>query len=420
MQTVGMRDGGALRIAMLSLHTSPLARLGSRDAGGMNVYVGSLSEQLARAGALVDVFTRRDSPEVAEVRRPFPGVRVAAVPAGPAEPVSRDHLHELLPEISDWIECFARSSGARYDVIHSHYWLSGLAAMELSRRWGAPWVHTSHTLAKIKELHRGPAQEHETELRLRSEDLVLRSADAVVVANEVERREVVREYGVDPARLHIVPCGVDACSFRPDATDAARERLGLAPHERIVLYVGRLEPLKGVDVLLRAASALRHRVPDLRVLIVGGSQDAEDPATAAELRRLRAIVGEEGIGEVVEFLGPMPHEWLPDLYRAADVCAVPSYYESCGLTALEALACGTPVVASRTGGLSVTVSDGVNGYLVRPGDHRELAARLGDVLRGDGLGDGHAAELGRARSWQRTAAATLEVYRRVLSPAGVC
>lgn len=403
---------------MLSVHTSPLAALGGRDTGGMNVYIRQLARELAGRGTTVDVYTRLSDPNIPLIQVDVPGFRVLNVPAGPAHPVSRDELHALLPEVVASINDKAQIESANYDVLHSHYWLSGIVAERLAELWRLPCAHMSHTLALLKDEHRGPHQEPESKLRRDGEDAVLRAADGVVASNEIERRELVDRYGLAPSRIHVAPCGVDLDLFKPGSWEEARQRTGRSSDERVLLYVGRIEPLKGLDTLLAAAALLRDRVSSLKLLIAGGSRTPDQP-TEQELARLRGIARALELEEVVEFLGPKSQTELPDLYRAADVCAVPSRYESFGMAALESLACGTPVVASRTGGLQSTIRDGRNGYLVTIGDEREFADRLASVTcqprLARRLGE-EAARTARRYSWQRVADANLGAYHNLLAP----
>lgn len=403
---------------MLSVHTSPLAALGGRDTGGMNVYIRQLARELAGRGTTVDVYTRLSDPNIPLIQVDVPGFRVLNVPAGPAHPVSRDELHALLPEVVASINDQAQIDSANYDVLHSHYWLSGIVAERLAELWRLPCAHMSHTLALLKDEHRGPHQEPESKLRRDGEDAVLRATDGVVASNEIERRELVDRYGLAPSRIHVAPCGVDLDLFKPGSREESRQRSGRSSDERVLLYVGRIEPLKGLDTLLAAAALLRDRVSSLKLLIAGGSRTPDQP-TEQELARLRGIARALELEGVVEFLGPKSQTELPDLYRAADVCAVPSRYESFGMAALESLACGTPVVASRTGGLQSTIRDGRNGYLVTIGDEREFADRLASVTcqprLARRLGE-EAARTARRYSWQRVADANLGAYHNLLAP----
>ncbi len=410
------------RVAMLTIHTSPLAALGGRDTGGMNVYIRQLATELARRGVSVDVFTRRSDPDTPTVQEEFPGFRTISLTAGPAAGVSREVLHNLVGEFAAAVESYRQSEGLVYDVIHSHYWLSGLVAEKLSPIWRIPWAHMSHTLALLKDAHRGPHQEPESLQRIQGEERVLLAADGVVASNEIERQELLHRYGLSPSRLHVAPCGVDLGIFNPGAPESrrqARSRLGIGGHEKVVLYVGRIEPLKGLETLFSAARILTRRVADLRVLVVGGAKSGSDTATENEVNRLQGVAIDLGVENLVEFLGPVPQTGLPDLYRVADVCTVPSRYESFGMVALESLACGTPVVASRTGGLQSTIRHDQNGYLASIGDERAFARYLERVLCQPALA-ARLSEEGIRRaarySWQRVAEANLGVYLNLLAP----
>ncbi|HEY8489457.1 MAG TPA: glycosyltransferase, partial [Dehalococcoidia bacterium] len=329
------------RIAFLSMHTSPLARLGGREAGGMNVYVRELARRLAAAGFPVDVFTRRTDPAQPETVALAPGARVVHVAAGPAEPLEKGALPPYAAAFAEGVAAWAEGHGLAYAAVHSHYWISGLAGRSLARRWDVPHVVMFHTLGEVK--NRARATEHEPNSRIRAEALLAAEADRIVCAHADERDLLARYYGADPARVAVAPLGVDLGRFRPLDRPAARRALGLPAGGRVVLFVGRIEPLKGIDVLLHAVARLEDR-EEVTTLVVGGDERSEP-----ELHHLRELARALEIAPRVRFEGPVEHERLPRYYNAADVCVVPSYYESFGLVAVEAMACGTPVVASRVG-----------------------------------------------------------------------
>jgi D-inositol-3-phosphate glycosyltransferase len=361
------------RVAMLSVHTSPLAQPGTGDGGGMNVYIRALGGALARAGVAVDVLTRAEHPEQPPVVHVEPGFRVLHVPAGPCAPVPLRELPDLVGAFTDAAHHVLDRAGT-YDVLHANYWVSGAVGHRLKHELELPLVATFHTLDRVKA-EVGLADD--VPLRPRVEAEVVRCADLVVASTHEEQDQLERHYGADPARIEIITPGVDHQVFSPGDRGAARRHEAL-PAGPIVLFVGRLQPLKGADLAVRALAELADRRATL--VIIGGPSG---PDGAAEVESLHALVADLGLEHRVRFVAPQPHDQLADYYRAADVCVVPSRTESFGLVALEAAACGTPVVAADVGGLRYLVDDGVTGYLVaerEPGAYAELIDR---VLRDD-------------------------------------
>ncbi|HEV8674394.1 MAG TPA: glycosyltransferase [Methylomirabilota bacterium] len=371
------------RVALLSVHTCPLAALGGKETGGMNVYVRELARELGRLGIEADVFTRSQDPTIPEVVPLGEGARVIHVPAGPPRPLPRGALLGHLDAFVEGVEHFRRRQGLDYALLHSHYWLSGLVALELRERWERPMVQMFHTLAALKNAVARSEADREPEARLAAEGQIVGAADRIVAANLVEQAHLVWQYGADASRVRVIPCGVDLQLFRPGAPAAARDRLGLRA-ERVLLYVGRLTPIKGLETLLRALAAAKANGlgrTDVRLVVVGGDKDERWDADRARLRRLADQVGVE---PWVEFRGPQPQDVLPHYYAAADLCLMPSLYESFGMVALEAMACGVPVIGSRVGGLAVTVQDGATGLLVPEGDVGALAEGIAGLLDDDG------------------------------------
>ncbi|MGB2695743.1 MAG: glycosyltransferase [Dehalococcoidia bacterium] len=405
------------RIAVLSYHTSPLAPLGGRETGGLNVYVRELARELAEGGHAVDVFTRRTDPDAPEVsfiggseREGVPAARVVHIDAGPTEPVEKEALPEHVEAFEQGVHDFARREDLTYDLLHSHYWLAGVAAEALKARWGVPHVAMFHTLGEVK--NRARVTEQEPEPRIAAERLIAQHADRIVVASRDEQQLLARHYGADANRVSVVPCGVNLDVFHPVERDDARRQLGLRDDDRILLFVGRIEPLKGVDILLGAAARLEE-MPDCFVLVVGG----DNSALGGEMAHLRSLASELGIAERVNFLGAVDHERLPLFYSAADVCVVPSFYESFGLVALEAMACGTPVVASRVGGLAGTVLDGETGYLIPWRCPEPFAERLELLLGNDELRRAFgqtAREYVERFRWGNVAEAVLGIYAELI------
>ncbi|TAK74806.1 MAG: glycosyltransferase family 1 protein [Dehalococcoidia bacterium] len=411
--------GGPLpqRIAMLSFHTSPLAPLGGRETGGMNVYVLEVARGLAALGVTVDVFTRRTDEAGAEVEEFAPGARLVQVTAGPEERIEKEDLLPYIGPFVEGVDAFRARHGLEYEAIYSHYWLSVVAGDLLAARWGAPHAGMFHTLGDVKL--RARASESERPERLEAERRLVHRLDRIVAATEHERQLLRQIFRVDGGKVAVIPLGVDLRMFTPRPQAKARARLGLDPERRSVLAVGRIEPLKGLDILIRAIGQLQSRVP-VDLLVIGGDERA-----ASEVARLQAIAAEVGAGSTVRFLGPKPHESLADWYAAADVVAVPSFYESFGLVAVEAMACGTPVVASRVGGLASTVVDGRTGYLVPWRCPEPFAERIELLLRNEPLRLALGAagvERMRAYDWSAVAArvgatlaALVEEHRRGLA-----
>lgn len=358
------------RIGVLSYHTSPLAQPGTGDGGGMNVYVRELSSALARLGHDVDVFTRRDNTSTPAFFDVEPGFRVHYVDAGPPTLLHRDELPRFVGAFTDAVaEVFSRNGPP--DLIHANYWLSGLAGHRLKHDWNIPLVMTFHTLEKVK----ADTFEAESADRAFQEAAIVACADAVLASCDVEADQFVRFYDADPSRVHVVPLGVEHAFFSPGHRPQARRALGLDPKGTLLLFVGRLQELKGADLALETLIELRGRSRDVSLAIVGGPSG---PDGAATLARLRARVVDAGLIEHVSFVAPQTHQLLSTWMRAADLTLVPSRAESFGLVALESSACGTLVVASDVGGLSTLIEPGVTGYLVAERDAQCWA----DVVEG--------------------------------------
>jgi D-inositol-3-phosphate glycosyltransferase len=407
---------------MLSVHTCPLATLGGKETGGMNVYVRDLSRELGRRGIAVDCFTRSQNPDIPRISTKLgPRGRVIHLAAGPQAPYDKNRIADHIPEFVRGALDFARREGLEYDVIHSHYWLSGLAAHRLRPAWDAPIVQMFHTLGHMKNSVAATPDEWEAERRIEAEAQVMTFADRLVAATPLERAQMVWLYGADAARISVVPCGVDLGLFQPIPQDEAKHMLDLPPSRRIILFVGRIEPLKGIDTLLRAIALVAPDIPhwqqDLSVIIIGGAPGAGVDKVNAELARLQQLRAELGLKELVTFQGAKDQDSLVYYYSAAEMVVVPSHYESFGMVALEAMACGTPVIASKVGGLAFNVQDGETGFLVPNDAPQALAGRIRQLLCDPPLRrqlGSQAHRWAQRYGWPAVTDQILEVYEQVM------
>jgi D-inositol-3-phosphate glycosyltransferase len=414
MAQVIRRVAGPERVAVLSVHTSPLEQPGTGDAGGMNVYIEQTAVRMAARGVAVEVFTRATSSGLPPVVELAPGVTVRHIAAGPFEGLAKNDLPgELCAFTAGVLRAEARHEPGHYSVVHSHYWLSGQVGWLARNRWGVPLVHTAHTLAKVKNAALADGDIPEPAVRVIGEEQVVAEADRLVTNTDVEAHQLVHFYDADPDKIVTVPPGVDLTVFIPGDRAAARHALGLREQDIVLAFAGRIQPLKAPDVVLRATAELLDRDPRLRnrlvVLVVGGPSGSG----LQRPRGLEELAAALGIADLIRFLPPQPREALATVYRAADAVAVPSHNESFGLVALEAQACGTPVVAAAVGGLPVAVADGVSGVLV--GSHRTIdwAEALAAVALRPAYREQLAtAAVGHARrfSWEYTTDALLATY----------
>ena len=405
------------RIAMLSYHTCPLATLGGKDTGGMNVYVRELTRQLGRMGIHVDVFTRSQDDHVPHVLHELGyGNRVVHVPAGPETPLGKREMSEYIPQFVEGVKAFACEKGIHYDIIHSHYWMSGIAAASLSDAWGGtPIVNMFHTLGEMKNRIARTEAEREGEYRINGEKQVLGRADRIIVATLAELTQLRFLYKADPNKMVIVPPGVDVSHFYPIPADEAKSFVGLKPEDRMILFVGRIEPLKGVDTLINAMCCLKLKDANrpVHLAIIGGDPSASPEQMTVEMARLQKMCEDLGLGKAVIFLGKRDQDTLPYYYSAAEVLVMPSHYESFGMVALEAMACGTPVIASEVGGLAYLVRDGETGFTIPAEEPETLCEKLSWLLNDPELHQkmsGQAAEYAQDYAWDKIATQIVDVY----------
>lgn len=402
------------RIAFLSEHASPLALLGSQDAGGQNVYVDSVSRELGRLGFQVDVFTRRDRPDLADIVEWAPGVRVINIAAGSASYLPKDDLWPLMPVFRDGILDFIQRDRVDYGLIHGNFWMSGWAAVELKRRLGIPAVQIFHAMGKTKQRHQGAADTSPSE-RIAVEGRVIRCVDRLIAQCPSERHELVEDYGSDPGKVAVIPSAVDVEIFHPVDKGAARAEVGLSPDEFVVMYVGRLLPRKDIRNIVRAMAILRQRVEaPIRLMIVGGETREPDAVATPEIGELQRLARQFGVSEYVTFAGKRQQQELASYYSAGDVVVTTPWYEPFGLTPLEAMACGRPVIGSAVGGITFTVQDGATGLLVPPRDPGALAGKLELLLENPALasklGQQARARVETAFTWKLVGRHTADLY----------
>jgi len=388
----------------------------------MNVYVRDLTRHLGPMGIQVDVYTRSQDEHVPHVLHDLGyGNRVVHIPAGPETPLPKEELASYIPEFANGILAFSRSKDLHYDLVHSHYWMSGIAARDLKMKWDLPVVHMFHTLGMMKQRVARTDDEIEGDYRLDGERQVLQFADRIVAATQAELAQLQWLYKVDTKRITVIPPGVDLSHFYPIPPDEAKEFIGIPPCDRMLLYVGRIEPLKGIDTLLEALYRIRQRdgfdEHPVCLAIIGGEADASQEHLNVEMARLQELREKFDLGDFVTFLGKRSQDTLQYYYSAAEAVVMPSHYESFGMVALEAMACGTPVVASQVGGLAFLVQDGKTGYTVPVEDPQALAERLMALIYDPQLHarmGRQAAEFARNYSWNLIAGRILDLYRQVL------
>lgn len=405
-------------IAMISEHASPLGCLGGVDSGGQNVYVAQVSKHLAALGFNADVFTRRDDASLAEVVNCQPGVRVIHVPAGPAEFVAKERLLPYMSEFARQMSRFIGRYRLEYDLMHAHFWMSGLVAAELKRRLDLPFVITFHALGLVRRMHQGDA-DHFPEQRIGIERRLVTEADRIIAECPQDEDDQVQLYGASQSKIRIVPCGFDKSELWPLDKTQARRHLRLDVNEPIVLHVGRMVPRKGVVNAVRGFARLVHKhAVAARLVIVGGDSDKPDPVRTPEIGRLQQIAADEHVADRVLFVGRKGRQELKYYYSAADVFVTTPWYEPFGITPIEAMACGTPVIGADVGGIKYSVRDGQTGYLVPPNDADALGERLAYLFDRPQLlrhfSQQALQRVNRLFTWRRVSGQIADVYEEVL------
>ncbi|GIK65902.1 MAG: glycosyl transferase family 1 [Chloroflexota bacterium] len=415
------------RVAMLSIHTSPMASLGGKKTGGMNVYVREIACAMGRRGIKVDVFTRENAPETVGAIVPMgENARLIYLPAGPTEVLDPDVVYPYLADFRDALLDFTRTNGLHYDLIYSHYWLSGVVAYELKQIWKVPFIQMFHTLGHMKTRIDSPRQPSarttqvslQVNRRVMMETEIINQADRLIAATPAERMQMLWLYRANRRRIETVSPGVDLMRFHPFDKELARQKIGLQPNEKMLLFVGRIEPLKGVDTICEALARLKLNAPDtlreVKMVIIGG-----DPTDMnhQEMQRIRTKCCDLGLEETMIFIGAKDQDALPYYYNAAEVLIMPSDYESFGMVALEAMACGTPVIASQVGGLAFLVRDGETGYLVPVREPAVLAEAIRKIVthpeRRAKMSEA-ATEVAEQYSWGRIVDQLLVVFSELL------
>ena len=381
-----------MRILVISDHSDPLAKIGSKEAGGQNVYIYYLAKHLAKKGVKVDVFTRWDQRNKRQIVNVTPGFRVIRIKAGPKSFLARDKFLHVLDEFTENILKFAAAQAEGYDLIHSNYWFSGLAGLRLAHDLNLPQIHVYHSIGEVrfKALQKFKLQKKDFyyfQRRVESEKLIAQAVNGIIATSPSEKHTLIKLFQVDPKKIPVITIGVDRKVFYPNHQAYARKKLGLSETKKLLVYAGRIEWRKGIGTLLFSFKKVLDTYPDSKLYIVGGARTAKlRSLEQAELDRQAKLIEELGIGDKVKYTGPKTHKKLRLYYAAADVCVVPSYYEPFGIVPLEAMACGTPVVASKTGGLGYSVKNGKTGFLAKPRNQQDLAEKILQAIK---LGKAH-------------------------------
>jgi glycosyltransferase involved in cell wall biosynthesis len=410
------------RIALISEHASPLSALGGVDSGGQNVYVAQVARHLTKQGYAVDVFTRRDDACLPTIVEQAPGLRVIHVPAGPAAYLAKEEMLPAMKPFTEWMLDFMRASGG-YDLLHANFFMSGLVAADIKRQLGIPYVVTFHALGKVRQKHQGGVDRFPRE-RPAIEARVMREANAVIAECPQDETDLRTLYGANPATIRLAPCGFDSEEFWPVPKAESRERLHLDPELPLVVHIGRMVPRKGVDTAIEGfARLVREFGLRARMLVVGGEADEPDPRLTPEIGRLQQVAEQEGVARLVTFTGRRGRQELRYYYSAADVFITTPWYEPFGITPVEAMACGAPVIGSNVGGINYTVQHGRTGYLVPPNEPDSIGFRLAQLFTHHALRERMSAaaieRVNRFFTWERVTAQIASIYEEVLAPRGV-
>ena len=412
-----------MNIAMISYHTCPLATLGGKDTGGMNVYVDQLTRHLGQKGIHVDVFTRSQDEHVPYILHDLGyGNRVVHIPAGPEIYLPKRELSRYIPEFAAGILDFSKEKKLHYDLIHSHYWMSGIVGIQLKKVWQAPLINMFHTLVQMKNRVARNENEIEGQYRLEGEMNVIQNADAIIAATQAEKSQLEFLYQTNSKKIYIIPPGVNTSRFYPIAKDEAKSVINIPIDQQMILFVGRIEPLKGLDVLLKALAILKDSglfsfCPHY-LAVIGGDTDISEPEMNVEMAHLQDLRKELCLEDLVVFLGKRSQDTLPYYYSAAEVVVMPSHYESFGMVALEAMACGTPVIASQVGGLAYLIQDNVTGFVVPDDEPEGLANKISMLLQDKNLREKfgrQGAEYAKDYSWENIADKVIDIYQNIFA-----
>ncbi len=406
------------RIAFISEHASPLAHLGGVDTGGQNVYVAQLAKHLADKGHTVDIYTRKEDIVMENVVEWMPNIRVIHIQAGPVRPVPKEELLDFMPEFDERMQDFIHYEKLQYDLIHANFFMSGLIAMSLKLKMGTPFVITFHALGHVRKLYQKEDDKFPEE-RLDIEALICQEADQIIAECPQDRDDLIEYYHANPDKIVIVPCGFSQTEFYPVNKTIARKILRIDPDETILLQLGRMVPRKGIDNVIRSVAALRKKsVKKIKVLIVGGNKENMAESSCPEYKRLSDLAESLGIADRVQFAGKKGREHLKFYYAAADIFITTPWYEPFGITPLEAMACGTPVIGSNVGGIKYSVVDGVTGALVPPDNAGALASKINELISNElvlnQMGQNALRHVNENFTWKKVAAEIEQVYKAVL------